>query len=76
VPGCGCYPVREANWYEWFEQKLLTQHADLFSEVILENMPDPIIAHENIWCLLFETLSVQMRIQLSLAIVPGPSQHY
>ena len=25
VPGCGCYPVRDANWYEWFEQKLLTQ---------------------------------------------------
>lgn len=49
MPGCGCSPVRDANWYEWFEQKLLTEHADLFSEVILRDMPDPIIAHENIW---------------------------
>lgn len=49
VPGCGCSPIRDANWYEWFEQKLLTQHSELFSEVILQDMPDPIIAHENIW---------------------------
>lgn len=47
--GCGCFPVRESNWYYYMQQYLLQNHKDLFSELVLEDMPDPIIAHENIW---------------------------
>lgn len=47
IPGCGCSPVTEANWYLWMKDKLV--ESELFSEVILEDMPDPVDAKEIIW---------------------------
>lgn len=47
VPGCGCSPVSSANWYKWMHEKLID--SDAFSEVLLEDMPDPDDAKESIW---------------------------
>ena len=47
VPGNGCFPVRDSNWYEYAERKLL--QSDIFDEVILTDMPDPVEARESIW---------------------------
>ena len=49
VPGCGCSPVKSTNWYKHMEQYLVKNHKELFDEIVLEDMPDPIMAHENIW---------------------------
>jgi hypothetical protein len=35
------------NWYGWLYDELV--QSELFAEVILENMPDPIEAKEVIW---------------------------
>lgn len=45
VPGMGCTPVRECNWYAWLQEKLQN---DGFA-VTLEDMPDPHAARESIW---------------------------
>ena len=47
LPGNGCTPVRDVNWYGWLENILM--NSDLFSEVLLRDMPDPIEAKESIW---------------------------
>ncbi|CAF1154882.1 unnamed protein product [Rotaria sordida] len=48
VPGMGCVPVRDCNWYAWLEQELEKDPTGRFS-VILENMPDPHGARESQW---------------------------
>ena len=48
VPGNGCSGnIRGCNWYGFAQDKLLA--SGLFSEVILEVMPDPYEAKESIW---------------------------
>ena len=47
LPGNGCADVYDANWYAWMKERL--GHAQLFSEIILEDMPDPYVARESIW---------------------------
>jgi predicted alpha/beta hydrolase family esterase len=47
IPGCGCSPVKDANWYLWMKNKLI--ESEVFSEVILEDMPDPTDAKEVVW---------------------------
>lgn len=47
LPGNGCTPVEDCNWYAWMQQEL--QGTSLFSEVVLKDMPDPYEAKESIW---------------------------
>jgi predicted alpha/beta hydrolase family esterase len=47
IPGNGCSPVHDANWYSWMEREL--QQYSAFSDVILRDMPDPYQAKESIW---------------------------
>ena len=47
VPGCGCSPVQSSNWYRWMKDQLVDSGA--FSEVLLEDMPDPVDAKEKVW---------------------------
>ena len=39
--------IRDANWYGWAEKKI--KDLNLFNEVILRDMPDPIAAKSSIW---------------------------
>jgi predicted alpha/beta hydrolase family esterase len=48
VPGMGCVPVRECNWYAWLQDTLEQEFADRFT-VILRDMPDPHGARESQW---------------------------
>lgn len=47
IPGNGCSPVKEANWYLW----LFNELSQVFPEfdVILKDMPDPNKAREIYW---------------------------
>lgn len=47
VPGNGCVPVRRSNWYAKAQKEL--ERSGLFSEVLLEDMPDPYVASESAW---------------------------
>jgi len=49
VPGNGCTPIHEANWYAQMKEACLA--SDLFSEVVMPEyeMPDPYGAKETIW---------------------------
>ena len=48
VPGMGCTPARECNWYAWLEETLIKDPSGRFT-VILEDMPDPHAARESRW---------------------------
>ena len=48
VPGMGCVPVRDCNWYAWLYDEL-EKHTSGRFEVILEDMPDPHAARESQW---------------------------
>ena len=48
VPGCGCSPVASTNWYGYLQREL-ARRRELFSEVVLRDMPDADAAHESIW---------------------------
>ena len=47
VPGNGCTNVRTSNWYGWMQRRLID--SNLFSEVVVETMPDPYEAKRSIW---------------------------
>jgi uncharacterized protein len=47
LPGNGCSPVLDANWYGEIQQQLID--SELFEEVVLRDMPDPFQAREEIW---------------------------
>lgn len=47
IPGNGCSPVEDCNWYSFMQHQLL--ESGLFSEVVLKDMPDPCEAKESIW---------------------------
>ena len=48
VPGMGCTPVRECNWYAWLQDELEKDPSKRFT-VALEDMPDPHAARESYW---------------------------
>lgn len=48
IPGMGCVPVRECNWYAWLQDKLEEVFPNRFT-VVLEDMPDPYAARESHW---------------------------
>ena len=47
VPGNGATNVYNSNWYSYMKVEL--EKSGKFDSVILQNMPDPIHAKENIW---------------------------
>ena len=47
LPGNGCDDVRNANWYGWMASRL--EKEGKFSEVVLQDMPDPLRARRSIW---------------------------
>jgi len=48
VPGNGCSPVLQANWYNALAVQMRRQD-NVFREVILRDMPDPNEAYERTW---------------------------
>jgi uncharacterized protein len=48
VPGMGCVPVLECNWYAWLRDTLQREFNGRIS-VIMEDMPDPHGARESQW---------------------------
>lgn len=51
IPGNGDSDVTKDNWYPW----LSTELARLGFPVVMKNMPDPVVAHMNIWLPYLET---------------------
>ena len=47
VPGNGCTPIHECNWYGWLFSELSATNK--FEEVVCESMPDPYDARRDIW---------------------------
>lgn len=47
VPGNGSGDVYDSNWYGWLHRTLDDPSAGV--EAVLQNMPDPVGARENIW---------------------------
>ncbi len=62
LPGNGCTPIQQANWYgpcnlalfcrlafryTWLQKELQKAHPDL--PVMCETMPDPYVAAESVW---------------------------
>ncbi|KAF0698177.1 Aste57867_11162 [Aphanomyces stellatus] len=45
LPGNGCTPIEECNWYAWLAEELRARGV----EVVLRDMPDPLGARESIW---------------------------
>lgn len=48
IPGMGCVPARDCNWYAWIQDELEKDKSGRFN-VILEDMPDPHAARESRW---------------------------
>ena len=48
LPGNGGGDIRMCNWYAWLQQKLQKELNDSV-EVILRNMPDPVVARRSKW---------------------------
>ena len=46
VPGNGCTPVRQCNWYGWLSDELERRG---FGDVVLRDMPDPYVARRSKW---------------------------
>ena len=45
IPGNGGSHIETDNWYAWARDELRSRG----HEVIVEDMPDPVAAHANIW---------------------------
>ena len=45
LPGSGCTPTRECNFYAWFHDKIKTKGY----EPRMRNMPDPHVCRQKIW---------------------------
>ena len=55
LPGNGCTNIMRSNWYGWFAQELMKRNI----EVVIKDMPDPLVARENIWIpFIHDTLKV------------------
>ena len=50
LPGNGCDNVRNANWYGWLEEQLISHYKGNENFTCsLKDMPDPYVAKESIW---------------------------
>jgi len=47
VPGMGCTPTADCNWYSWFAKKVTKIPA--IKECVLRDFPDPYECKESIW---------------------------
>ena len=47
IPGMGCYPTADCNWYSWFAATI-SKHPSV-RECILRDFPDPYHCKESIW---------------------------
>jgi pimeloyl-ACP methyl ester carboxylesterase len=45
LPGNGCSPIRQCNWYHWAECELKKRGFD----VRMQDIPDPLYCREHIW---------------------------
>jgi len=45
VPGNGCTPIRQCNWYSWLQTSLESRGV----QVSMQDMPDPYEAKQSIW---------------------------
>lgn len=45
IPGMGCSPVAQCNWYSWFAAKMKERSI----ECVLRDFPDPNKCRESIW---------------------------
>ena len=47
IPGMGCYPVLQSNWYSWFASELAKRPKIITP--IVQDFPDPYNCKESIW---------------------------
>lgn len=47
IPGNGCAPIEECNWYTWLQIELINIFPTF--EIIAKTMPDPNKARESFW---------------------------
>jgi predicted alpha/beta hydrolase family esterase len=45
IPGMGCSPVKQCNWYSWLKTELSERNIDC----VLRDFPDPNQCRESIW---------------------------
>ena len=46
IPGMGCYPVAQSNWYSWFANEINKRPS---VKCVLRDFPDPNKCRESIW---------------------------
>ena len=46
IPGMGCYPVAQSNWYSWFANEMNKRPT---VQCVLRDFPDPNKCRESIW---------------------------
>lgn len=46
IPGMGCYPVSQSNWYSWFAAEMNKRPS---VKCVLRDFPDPNKCRESIW---------------------------
>ena len=47
LPGSGCTPTRECNYYAWLESEL--KRRNICDDVRMSDMPDPHVCRRNVW---------------------------
>jgi len=47
LPGSGCTPTRECNYYAWLEREL--KRRNICDDVRMSDMPDPHVCRRNVW---------------------------
>ena len=47
IPGMGCHPVLQSNWYNWFASELALRPK--VTEPIVSDFPDPYSCRESVW---------------------------
>ena len=49
LPGSGCAPTRECNYYHWLERALVDRGIVADVRVTIPSMPDPHLCRRNVW---------------------------
>lgn len=49
IPGMGCTPVKQSNWYAWFANQVNQREIKTNVHCDLQNFPDPYKCRESIW---------------------------
>eukprot|EP00545_Synedropsis_sp_CCMP1620_P010010 CAMPEP_0119013664 /NCGR_PEP_ID=MMETSP1176-20130426/8717_1 /TAXON_ID=265551 /ORGANISM="Synedropsis recta cf, Strain CCMP1620" /LENGTH=186 /DNA_ID=CAMNT_0006966769 /DNA_START=61 /DNA_END=621 /DNA_ORIENTATION=- len=66
IPGMGCSPVAQSNWYSWFASQMKERSIDC----VLRDFPDPNQCRESIW---IPFLLEEIGIEPETTIVVGHS---